>query len=233
MTISNESRDRIKKAFEPLALGLGRIGLTPNALTLVGFGISVAGAVLVAAGLWLAGGVVVFLGGAFDMFDGTLARATGRVSPFGAFLDSVFDRCGEAAVFVGVTAGLIGSPYAYDPFLGAMAILTAWAMAAAFLVSYARARAEGLGFAPGKGMAEIGLMPREVRLIVISLGLVIGGILGIGYPLQVGGQATPLAGTFVLAGALAVIAVGATITVAQRILIVRRQAGREGPRADR
>jgi phosphatidylglycerophosphate synthase len=87
MTISNESRGRIKKIFEPMALGMGRLGLTPNGLTLIGFGISIAGAVLVAAQLWLIGGIVVFVGGAFDMFDGTLARATGKVSPFGAFMD--------------------------------------------------------------------------------------------------------------------------------------------------
>ena len=78
MTISNDSRARIKKTFEPIALGMGRLGLTPDALTLIGFAITVFGAVLVAEQLWLAGGIVIFIGGVFDMFDGTLARATGK-----------------------------------------------------------------------------------------------------------------------------------------------------------
>src|SRR5712672_1789427 len=105
MSISNESRGRIKKVFEPIALGMGRLGLTPDALTLIGFGITVVGAALLAAQLWLLGGVIVFIGGVFDMFDGTLARATGRVSTLGAFMDSVFDRWGEAIVYLGIIWG--------------------------------------------------------------------------------------------------------------------------------
>src|SRR6188508_1564294 len=105
MSISNESRGRIKKIFEPIALAMGRVGLTPNGLTLIGFGISVVGALLVAGQQWLIGGIVVFIGGAFDMFDGTLARATGKVSKLGAFMDSVFDRWGEAIVYLGIVAG--------------------------------------------------------------------------------------------------------------------------------
>src|SRR6478735_7638355 len=86
---------------------MGRIGLTPNGLTLIGFGISIVGAALLAAQLWVVGGVVVFVGGAFDMFDGTLARATGKVSKFGAFMDSVFDRWGEAVVYLGIAWGAV------------------------------------------------------------------------------------------------------------------------------
>ena len=104
--VSPETRTRIKKLGEPVALFLGRLGLTPNGLTLIGFGITVVGAALVGIQAWLIGGIVVFLGGVFDMFDGTLARATGKVSPLGAFMDSVFDRWGEAVVYVGVIAGL-------------------------------------------------------------------------------------------------------------------------------
>jgi phosphatidylglycerophosphate synthase len=94
MTISNDSRTRIKKIFEPIALGMGRLGLTPDGLTLIGFGITVVGAILLGFELWLVGGLIVFVGGVFDMFDGTLARATGQVSPLGAFMDSGFDRWG-------------------------------------------------------------------------------------------------------------------------------------------
>ena len=203
MTISNDSRARIKKVFEPIALGMGRLGLTPDGLTLIGFGITAVGAVLLGAQLWLVGGLVMFVGGVFDMFDGTLARATGKVSPLGAFMDSVFDRWGEALVYVGLIAGLVGGGWPAAPALAGSA------MASAFLVSYVRAKAEGLGFTAGSGMAAIGVMPREVRLVVLSLGLVISGIAG---------------SLLALLIALGVIAIGATITVIQRILHVRSQA---------
>jgi CDP-diacylglycerol--glycerol-3-phosphate 3-phosphatidyltransferase len=203
MTISNESRGRIKKVFEPIALGMGRIGLTPNGLTLIGFGISIVGAALLAAQLWVVGGVVVFIGGAFDMFDGTLARATGKVSKFGAFMDSVFDRWGEAVVYLGIAWGAVLADS------DTVAILATAALGAAFMVSYTRAKSEGLGFSPGIGMAAIGVMPREIRLIVLSLGLIIAGA---------------TANLTILAAALAIIAIGAVITVIQRILQTRSQA---------
>ena len=116
---------------------------------------------LLAAQLWLVGGIVVFLGGAFDMFDGTLARATGKVSKLGAFMDSVFDRWGEAIVYLGIVCGAVLATH------DLVAILGAAAMGAAFMVSYARAKSEGLGFTEGTGMAAVGLMPREIRLVIL------------------------------------------------------------------
>ena len=104
-------RTRVRNLGEPVALFFGRIGLTPNALTILGFLITVAGAVLAAAGLWLLAGIVVFLGGAFDMFDGALARATGKASKVGAFLDSVFDRWGESVVYIGIVIGCLNAGF--------------------------------------------------------------------------------------------------------------------------
>ena len=202
MTISNRSRDAIKAVFEPIALAMGRIGLTPDALTLIGFAITATGAILVALQHWTIGGIVVFIGGAFDMFDGTLARATGRASRWGAFLDSVFDRGGEAIVYIGIVFGAAVDEHTRVP------ILATSAMAAAFMVSYVRARAEGLGFSPGKGMAAVGLMPREIRLVILSLGLVFADSPNIK----------------ALEPTLAIITIGATLTVIQRILNVRSQA---------
>lgn len=228
MTISNQSRDRVKKLFEPIALGMGRLGLTPDGLTLIGFGITVVGAVLLAQQLWLVGGLIVFLGGVFDMFDGTLARATGQVSKLGAFMDSVFDRWGEAIVYVGIV--IAGSGVAGD---SSLAVLGALAMGSAFMVSYTRAKSEGLGFTAGTGMAAVGIMPREVRLAILSLGLILTGIEGTVNPFLVlhtislpGGidLALPWAGERWLALALAIITLGSTITVIQRILHVRSQA---------
>ena len=200
--ISNESRDRIKGVFEPIALGLGRLGLTPDALTLIGFGITIVAAVLLATQQWLIGGIVVLVGGIFDMFDGTLARATGRVSRLGAFMDSVFDRWGEAIVYLGIVAGGVLGEHERVP------ILAAASMGAAFMVSYVRAKSEGLGFTRGTGMAAVGLMPREVRLVILALGLIL----------------TIAPDIKSLEFALAIIAVGGTITTIQRILHVRQQA---------
>jgi CDP-diacylglycerol--glycerol-3-phosphate 3-phosphatidyltransferase len=226
MTISNATRSRIKKLGEPIALALGRLGLTPDALTLIGFVITAVGAVLLANQLWLAGGLVVFGGAAFDMFDGVLARATGRVSRFGAFLDSVFDRWGEALVYVGLVWGTL------DLGLWRPVVLAAAAMAAAFMVSYTRAKSEGLGFSSGTGLAAIGLAPREVRIVILTLGLVVAGILP-GYPEDMdtpGAQAYPLS-ALALEAALGLIAVLGTVTVIQRILHTRAQA-RQQERAE-
>jgi CDP-diacylglycerol--glycerol-3-phosphate 3-phosphatidyltransferase len=204
MTISNQSRDRVKKVFEPIALGMGRLGLTPDALTVLGFVITVVGAVLIAGQLWLTGGLVILFGGIFDMFDGTLARATGRVTTFGAFMDSVFDRAGEVIVYLGIIAGLQANGVPNGP------LFAAAAMGGAVMVSYTRSKSEGLGFTSGAGMASIGIMPREIRLIILSLGLIAAGALG------------KTVETLLIA--LAIIAIGATITVIQRILHVRNQA---------
>jgi len=217
VTISNDTRGRVKKVGEPIALFFGRLGLTPDGLTLIGFAITTIGAVLLGLQLWVAGGLVVFAGGVFDMFDGTLARATGRVSKLGAFMDSVFDRWGEALVYVGLVAGLSASGWANAP------ILAAAAMASAFLVSYARAKSEGLGFSAGTGMAAVGVMPREIRLVILCGGLVLGGLLGTTPAAGADATAIPT-GILVIDGALAIIAIGATLTVIQRVLHTRAQA---------
>jgi len=204
MSISNESRSRIKAIFEPIALGMGRLGLTPDGLTLIGFAITVAGSILVGLQAWVVGGLVVFVGGVFDMFDGTLARATGKVSNLGAFMDSTFDKLGEIIVFLGVIAGMQAAGATDVPVLVAAA-----AMGASIMVSYARAKSDGLGFSSGMGLAAVGVMPREIRLVIISLGIVLTGT-------SIGISAIEFA--------LGVILVGATITVIQRILHVRSQA---------
>ena len=215
--IPDETRTRIKGLGQPVALFLGRLGLSPDGLTILGFAITAVGATMLAFGMWLVGALVVFAGGVFDLFDGALARATGRVSKLGAFMDSVFDRWGEALVYVGLVVGLDRAG------LQMGAWLAAGAMASAFLVSYTRAKSEGLGFTPGTGMAAVGLMPREVRLIVLTAGLAAAGLAGgVTDTADATGSALTLA-------ALGIIALGATVTIVQRILHVRRQAaGTEG-----
>jgi phosphatidylglycerophosphate synthase len=204
MTISNESRGRIKKVFEPIALGMGRLGLTPNGLTLIGFAITAVGAVLVGAQAWVIGGIVVFVGGVFDMFDGTLARATGKASKFGAYMDSTFDKAGEILVFLGCIAALANANVGTVPVL-----VGAAAMGASIMVSYTRAKSDALGYSSGMGLAAVGIMPREIRLVIISLGIVLTGT---------------SVGTSAIEFALGIVLVGAVITVIQRTLHVRGQA---------
>jgi CDP-diacylglycerol--glycerol-3-phosphate 3-phosphatidyltransferase len=204
MTISNESRGRIKQIFEPIALAMGRIGLTPNALTLIGFAITAVGSLLVGLQIWVIGGIVVFVGGVFDMFDGTLARATGQTSKFGAFMDSTFDKLGEILVFIGCIAALANANVGTVP-----VVVAAGALGASIMVSYTRAKSDALGYSSGMGLAAVGIMPREVRLVIISLGIVLTGT-------SIGISAIEFA--------LGVILVGAVITVIQRILHVRAQA---------
>jgi phosphatidylglycerophosphate synthase len=203
--VSPELRTKVRAMAEPIGRGLARLGLSPNALTVIGFLIACVAALAAGAQLWPLAGFLIIFGGVFDMFDGLVARATGKVSKAGAFMDSTFDRWGEGVVYVGITAGCLFA--GYD--LGA--ILAAGAMASAFMVSYARARSESLGFAPGKGMANVGLAPREVRLVILTAGVALAGVnLGI------------------LGFTLGLIVVLASITTIQRIVVTLRQASLQG-----
>ena len=155
----------------PGARGMNAIGLTPNAITLLGFAVCVAGAALTALGWPLYGGIVFLAGGILDLFDGALARLTGRASPFGALLDSVFDRLGEAALFVG-----LGVYYLLDDGLPPAQLLVS--MLAVLLglvfsqgVSYLRARGEGLG-----AFTRAGIMTRTERVVILGAGLIAEGL---------------------------------------------------------
>jgi CDP-diacylglycerol--glycerol-3-phosphate 3-phosphatidyltransferase len=220
--VSGSFRARIRTSIEqPVGRVLGRLGVTPNALTLVGFGIAVVGALLAARASWLEAGLVVGFGAIFDLFDGALARATGRTSRLGAFLDSVFDRAGEAVVYIGIAFGL-GVPD-IEGYAAGGEVLALAAMAASFMVSYTRAKSEGLGFTPGSGMANIGLAPREVRLIILVVGLTLTGLAG-----GMGSLFYPnAAASLAMYGSLLIITVLATLTTIQRIVHVVVQSRKQ------
>jgi CDP-diacylglycerol---glycerol-3-phosphate 3-phosphatidyltransferase len=203
--VSPELRARVRGAAIPVALAFGRMGLTPNALTLLGFGISVLAGIAAAQQAWILCGLLVIAGGVFDLFDGALARATNKVSRLGAFLDSVFDRAGEAVLYLGIAIGTLIAGHERG------AVLAAMAMGASFMVSYTRAKSESLGFTPGIGMANVGVAPREVRLVLLTLGLLVSGV----SPLSSSNQ--------ILDVTLALITILATITTIQRIVHVTRQ----------
>jgi phosphatidylinositol phosphate synthase len=207
--VSPDLRARVRGIAVPIAVAMGRVGLTPNALTLIGFGIAIVAAIVAGLQSWILAGVLVVFGGVFDLFDGALARATGKAGPLGAFMDSVFDRWGEGVIYVGIAWGCVSGGYPE------IAVLAAAALTSAFMVSYARAVSEREGFTPGKGMANVGLAPREVRIVILTVGLVLTGILG------------GTAGRNALAFTLGLIAVLGTITVFQRAFHVLRQQSPE------
>jgi phosphatidylglycerophosphate synthase len=220
--VSASFRSRFRERIErPVAAVFMRTGLSPNALTIIGFVIAVVGAYLAATQNWLIAGLVVAFGAIFDLFDGALARATNKVSKLGGFLDSVFDRAGEAVVYVGCAWACVSIDYD----LGA--ILACAAMATSFMVSYTRAKSESLGFSSGTGMANIGLAPREVRTAILVLTLIVAGVIGVTQIVFcVIGPCPPLLqqGALVLAAGLGVITLLAMLTSLQRIYFVYRQA---------
>jgi CDP-diacylglycerol--glycerol-3-phosphate 3-phosphatidyltransferase len=151
-----------QRLINPVALAIARTGVTPNTLTLLGFLGNLGAAVLVARGEFLAGGLVVLAASALDLLDGALARATGRVTRFGAVLDSVVDRLSEAAVLAGLVFYYAGLDRREEVALAFAAVV------GSILVSYIRARAEGQGL----DLRE-GLFTRPERVIVLALGLII------------------------------------------------------------
>ena len=141
---------------------LGRTGLTPNALTLTGCAMSMAASAVIAFDYLLVGGLLVLVSGAFDLFDGPLARAKGKATKFGAILDSTCDRLGEAAVLLGILIVYINNGSIVEP------ILAYTTLVGSVLVSYVRARAEGLGI-----KCEVGIFTRAERVILVALGLML------------------------------------------------------------
>jgi phosphatidylglycerophosphate synthase len=221
-------RARIRGFALPIALAFGRAGFTPNALTVAGFGISIVAAIAAGNQAWILAGLFVIFGGVFDLFDGALARATNKVSRLGAFLDSVFDRAGEAVLYFGIAYGCLAAQFRDG------AIVVVAAMGASFMVSYVRAKSESLGFTPGTGMANVGLAPREVRLVILTIGLIAVGISGpvgpwFGLPCNTDLLVSCLApdafqrSDSLMAATLGLIAILATITAIQRIVHVTRQ----------
>lgn len=199
--------DRVKQEYMTAAreilrrsmLGVARTKLTPDMLTLVGVALCLVGAVLVGFEarnerlfFWI-GGALFVLGSIIDILDGALARAASKGTVFGAFLDSTFDRVGEAAVLAA-----IGLSFMRDD--NEFALVAAFAaVAGSFLVSYTRAKAEALGL---RGDVGFGSRVERVVLIAIGLGLAPWGLLE--WPVYL-------------------LAVMAWATVVQRMLFVRRQ----------
>lgn len=147
----------------PLTGFLCRTGVTPNTLTLIGLAVSGVAAAFLARDYLLLGGILILLSGVFDLFDGPVARATGKTTKFGAILDSTSDRIGEATVLLGLLILYVNQHAIQEP------ILIYITLVGSVLVSYIRARAEGLGI-----KCEEGLFTRAERVIVLAVGLIVG-----------------------------------------------------------
>lgn len=147
----------------PIVRVLAAIGVRPNHLTVLGALIAVGAGYAASQGALLPAGLIFLAGSLMDGLDGALARYTDSVSRTGAFLDSVLDRVGEAALLIGLSFYFAGEDDALA------VVVTTAALALSMLVSYARARAEGLGLNRG----GVILAPRPVRVAILAVGLVI------------------------------------------------------------
>jgi CDP-diacylglycerol--glycerol-3-phosphate 3-phosphatidyltransferase len=145
---------------EPLARFISRTGISPNVISVIGFLLMVGVAFVLARGYLLWGGILIIAAALFDAIDGTLARMMGRTSRFGAFLDSTLDRFSEAIIFLGLFIYLIGQDQKVE------LVLIYATVVGSMMVSYARARAEGIGV-PLKD----GLFTRFERIFILVVGL--------------------------------------------------------------
>lgn len=193
----NVLRPAIARVLAPVGRALARTPVTPNAVTIIGtVGVSAGALALFPTGHLFAGTMVCTFFVFADMLDGTLARIKGTTGAWGAFVDSTLDRVADASIFAGIAAWAVLS--GHSRLLAGLAI---FCLVAGALVSYAKARAEGLGV-----RCDVGIAERPERLVI---GLVVIGLNGLGVP-------------YVLAAGLWILAVLSTVTLAQRVLAVRQ-----------
>lgn len=139
------------------------VGITPNMATFIGLVLNIIVAVILGFGHPIIAGVLLLFASAFDMVDGSIARATNTISKFGGFFDSTIDRYSEIVVYVGLLVWLNSTS---DDHLGSFLILVA--ASGALMISYARARAEALGY-----NASVGFLARPERVILLAICLII------------------------------------------------------------
>jgi CDP-diacylglycerol--glycerol-3-phosphate 3-phosphatidyltransferase len=166
--IQQRARHLVTLLIQPLA----RLGVTPNMLTVLGLLISIVTAIIIAQGYLFVGGWLVLFAGIFDMFDGAMARIRNAATTFGAFLDSTLDRYSESIILLGLLVYALQRPTLQDP-LWPVSGEQAWMIVFIFIagvgslmVSYTKARAEGLGLE-----CKTGLLARPERVIILALGL--------------------------------------------------------------
>lgn len=192
MTFNDTVRRWATRAFQPLATILASWGISANALTLLGFFLTAGVGVVLALGQLRLGGILIVFSTVFDGLDGLVARTSGRTSRFGAFLDSTLDRYAEIALFFGLLVYYMDRQKHLD------VILIFAALAGSLMVSYAKARAEGLDIE-----CKEGLLTRLERLAILVIGLISGQV----------------------RLALWILAVLANLTAVQRVYVVWQKTG--------
>lgn len=166
VTLTDYARKWGRWIVEPIARALAWLGIPPNVVTVTGFVLNIGVGIVLALGHIRWGGVCIILAGIFDALDGTLARIVGRTSRFGAFLDSTMDRFSEAVIFLGLLIW-------YTRLGARQEILLIYAtIVGSTMVSYTRARAEGLGLD-----CKVGILTRMERTIVLIAGLLLNQML--------------------------------------------------------
>ena len=158
--LRSDLHDWIDRSLSPLNRLLTGLGIVPNQITVAAMLFSVASASLIVADNLAAAGILWLLGGALDLMDGALARLQDRITASGAFLDSTLDRISEGVVFAAIAYHLAESGGAADAGLVVLALL------GSLLISYTRARAEGLG-----AQCKVGLVTRAERVLLLGFGL--------------------------------------------------------------
>lgn len=189
------TRLALKGLLRPVVALLVKMGVTPAGATIAGLMITLGASWLVYQGFFLAGGAVLIIGSLFDAVDGSIARMTGSVSRGGAALDSSLDRVGEIIIFTAVLAGRAGSEH------DSLLFIIPLAMGGSLMVSYVRARAEGLGIE-----CKVGLFTRTERLVLLIAGITLSPLLPWG--------------TEVIVWSFAAVAAGSWFTALQRLLKV-------------
>jgi len=160
--VLNNLRDTLKPALEKMGRGFASTGLSPNFWTVVGLGFALLSAIVYGMGIefgLIIGGVLLLVSGFFDMVDGQVARVTGKTSKVGSYLDSMFDKIAETAIFLGILVGGYAEPY-----------LVLLAITLSLLVSYARAKSDSLNIK----LQGIGIGERAERLLAIAIIGIIG-----------------------------------------------------------
>lgn len=194
--LTDFARAQARELLNAVAKFFQRVGLTPNVLTLIGLGLVCAIAFVIAMGYEALGALLLIVGAGFDATDGALARLTNRVSKFGGFLDSTLDRYADGILMLALVWRGIELNNRW------MIVLATLALIGAFLVSYTRARAEGLGV-----QLKEGWFTRLERMIILLLGL----------------GSTLWFGEWGLVFALGILALLSNVTAVQRILLARQK----------
>jgi CDP-diacylglycerol--glycerol-3-phosphate 3-phosphatidyltransferase len=162
--------------FNPFLWVINKLNISPNTLTVIGLLFNIVAAIILIAGgenpnryelsyIGWAGAMILF-GGLFDMLDGYVAKTQGKTSTFGALFDSVLDRYSELVMFLGIMYFLVAHHYFFS------SVVTFIALTGSVMVSYTRARAEGLGID-----CSVGFMQRPIRIILIGFSALFTGIL--------------------------------------------------------